>query len=101
MDERHHHSDRADPDFFSFSLNAGDLVFLGLDMDPGCLPSNTNWNGRIGLGVFNNNILVAMTAARSSRTPRPSSMTVQQAGTYYAYVDSASATGPGVNARIT
>ena len=39
----------ADPDFFSFSLNAGDSVFLGLDMDPERAPANTNWNGRLGL----------------------------------------------------
>jgi hypothetical protein len=49
----------ADPDFFSFTLNAGDSVFLGLDMDPGRVASNTNWNGRLGFGPFNNFILVA------------------------------------------
>ncbi|MCL4839903.1 MAG: pre-peptidase C-terminal domain-containing protein, partial [Thermoanaerobaculia bacterium] len=31
-----------DPDFFSFSLNAGDSVFLALDMDPDRAAANTN-----------------------------------------------------------
>ena len=51
-----------DPDLFSITLNAGDSVFIALDMDPDRDPANTNWNGRVGLGLFGdtgNQILVA------------------------------------------
>jgi subtilisin-like proprotein convertase family protein len=89
----------ADPDFFSFTLNAGDSVFLGLDMDPGRVASNTNWNGRLGFGPFNNFILVANDGSTIKPHSEAMFMTVQQAGTYYAYVDSAVATGLGPNAR--
>ncbi|MEI2690146.1 MAG: proprotein convertase P-domain-containing protein [Anaerolineae bacterium] len=88
-----------DPDLFSFTLNAGDSVFLGLDMDPGRVASNTNWNGRLGLGLFNNFILVANDGGTVKPHAEAIFMTVQQAGTYYAYVDSTSATGLGPNAR--
>jgi len=91
-----------DPDFFSFDLNAGDSVFLALDMDPNRDPANTNWNGRLGIGLFgdaDNMILVA----NDSSTVKPHAeaffYTVKEAGTYYAYVDSTSATGLGDNAR--
>ena len=89
----------ADPDLFSFSLNAGDSVFLGLDMDPGRIASNTNWNGRLGLGTFNNFFLVANDGSTIKPHAEAFFMTVQEAGTYYAYVDSAVATGLGANAR--
>ncbi len=88
-----------DPDYFSFSLNAGDSVFLGLDMDPDRLASNTNWNGRLGLGLFNNFLLVANDGSTTKPHAEAFFMTVQQAGTYYAYVDSTSSTGLGANAR--
>ena len=90
-----------DPDVFSFSLNAGDSVYLALDQDPGRATSNSAWDARLGLGLFGdaaNMILVAS----GSTTTKPNSeaffMTVQQAGTYYAYIDSTSATGLGANA---
>ncbi|HNS01925.1 MAG TPA: proprotein convertase P-domain-containing protein, partial [Anaerolineae bacterium] len=86
-------------DFFSFTLNAGDSVFLGLDMDPGRVASNTAWNGRVGLGPFNNFILVANDGSTTKPHAEAFFMTVQQAGTYYAYVDSTSTTGLGPNAR--
>ncbi|MCB8916396.1 MAG: proprotein convertase P-domain-containing protein [Ardenticatenaceae bacterium] len=91
-------SSTTDPDIFYFNLNAGDSVFIGLDMDPGRVPANTNWNGRVGLGLFNNFFLLA----NDSSTVKPHAeaffMTAQQAGTYYAYVDSTVTTGLGPNA---
>ncbi len=87
-----------DPDLFSFTLNAGDSVYLGLDMDPGRVASNTNWNGRLGFGVLNNFFLVANDGGTTKPHAEAFFMTVQQAGTYYAYVDSASSTGLGPNA---
>ena len=88
-----------DPDLFSFSLNAGDSVFLGLDMDPDRLTTNTNWNGRLGLGIFNGFLLVANDSSTTKPHAEAFFMTVKEAGTYYAYVDSTSATGLGDNAR--
>lgn len=86
-------------DYFSFTLNAGDSVYLSLDMDPGRLASNAAWNGRLGFGPLNGFILVT----NDSSTTKPNSealfMTVQDAGTYYAYVDSLSATNLGPTAR--
>ena len=91
----------ADPDFFSFTLNAGDSIYLALDMDPERAPANTNWNGRIGAGVFNNFLLVA----NDSSTVKPHAeaffITAQEAGTFYALVDTTSATGLGADARYT
>ena len=89
----------ADPDFFSFSLNAGDSVYLALDMDPDRAVANTNWNGRLGLGTFNNFLLVANDGGTTKPHAEAFFFTVKDAGTYYAYVDSTSATGLGVNAR--
>ncbi|MBE2232893.1 MAG: proprotein convertase P-domain-containing protein, partial [Anaerolinea sp.] len=91
-----------DPDYFSFALNAGDSVFLGLDMDPGRVASNTTWNGRLGMGLFGgagNMILVANDGSTTKPHAEAFFMTVQQAGTYFAYVDSTSTAGLGPNAR--
>jgi hypothetical protein len=91
-----------DPDFFSIALNAGDTVFMALDMDPDRDPANTNWNGRLGLGLFGdagNQILVANDGSTIKPHAEAFFYTVQDAGTYYAYIDSTSATGLGVNAR--
>ena len=88
-----------DPDLFSFTLNAGDSVYIALDMDPDRATSNTNWNGRVGFGVINNFFLVANDGSTTKPHAEAFFMTVQEAGTYYAYIDSTSATGLGANAR--
>jgi len=88
-----------DPDLFSFTLNAGDSVYIALDMDPDRATTNTNWNGRVGLGVFGGYLLVANDSSTTKPHAEALFMTVQEAGTYYAYVDSTSATGLGANAR--
>lgn len=85
----------SDADFFSLSLNAGDTVYLGLDIDPE--RDNTQWNARLGFALFgtaNNQILVVDDASVGSAANPLSEaffFTVKDAGTYYAYVDSATA----------
>ncbi len=88
-----------DPDIFSFSLNAGDSVYIGLDMDPDRNPANTNWNGRVGLGVLNGFFLLANDGSTVKPHAEAFFMTVQETGTYYVYIDSTVATGLGPNAR--
>ena len=88
-----------DPDVFSFALNAGDSVYLSLDMDPGRLASNAAWNGRLGFGLLNNFYLLANDGSTTKPNSEAMFMTVQDAGTYYAYVDSAVATNLGPTAR--
>ncbi len=85
----------SDADFFSLTLNAGDTVYLGLDIDPE--RDNTQWNARLGFGLFgtaNNQVLVVDDASVGS-VANPLSeaffFTVKDAGTYFAYVDSAAA----------
>ena len=89
-------------DWFSIALNAGDTVFLGLDLDPE--RDNVQWNGRLGFALFGdagNQILVVDDASAGSvANPLSEVMvfTVKNAGTYYAYVDSATAATGGPTA---
>ena len=92
-------------DWYSLSLNAGDTVFLSLDVDPE--DDLTVWNGRLGFALFGdagNQILVIDDAGTGDVSPlpnRPSEalfMTVKNSGTYYAFVDSASAATGGPTA---
>lgn len=85
-------------DWYSMTLNAGDTVYLSLDLDPE--RDNVQWNGRLGLALFGdagNQILVVDDNSTGSATNPLSEtfvMTVKDAGTYFAFVDSASpATG--------
>ena len=80
-----------DDDMYAFSANAGDTVFLSLDIDPE--RDNVQWNGRLGLALFgnaNDTILIANDGSTGS-VANPLSeaffMTVKDAGTYYAFVD--------------
>ncbi len=89
-------------DWYSFSANAGDTVFLSLDLDPE--RDNVQWDGRLGLALFgdaNDQILVVNDASAGS-VANPLSeaffMTVKDTGTYYAFVDSASAAVGGPTA---
>lgn len=89
----------SEQDWYSVTLNAGDTVFLSLDLDPE--RDGTTWNGRLGFGLLGdaNNQLVYADDAGSVETPGPTIpsealfVTVKTAGTYYAYVDSVT---PGV-----
>jgi subtilisin-like proprotein convertase family protein len=87
----------ADVDFFSVALNAGDSVYLSLDIDPE--RDNVQWNGRLGLGLFgtgSTQILVVNDASTGS-VANPLSeaffFTVKNAGTYFVYVDEPAAGG--------
>lgn len=84
------------------TLNAGDTVFLSLDLDPE--RDNVQWNGRIGFALFgdaNNQILVlddGSTGSLANPLSEAFFMTVKNAGTYYAFVDSSTATTGGPTA---
>lgn len=93
----------SEQDWYSMTLNAGDTVFLSLDLDPE--RDSTVWNGRLGFGRLGDagDQLVYADDAGSVETPTtiPSEalfVTVKTAGTYYAYVDSASAAVGGPTA---
>jgi subtilisin-like proprotein convertase family protein len=92
-------------DWYSLALNAGDTVFLSLDLDPE--RDGVNWNGRLGVALFGdatNQILVIDDAGTGDVLPVPNKpsealfMTVKTAGTYFAFVDSASAAVGGPTA---
>ncbi|MER2600278.1 MAG: proprotein convertase P-domain-containing protein, partial [Caldilineales bacterium] len=89
-------------DWFSFTANAGDTVYLNLDLDPE--RDNVQWNGRLGIALFGdagNQILVANDGSTGSATNPLSEamfMTIKTGGTYYAFVDSATATVGGPTA---
>lgn len=81
----------ADVDYFAIDLNAGDTVFLSLDLDPE--RDGTTFNGRLGIGPLGGVILVANDASVISPNSEAHFYTVATAGTYYIYVDDATATG--------
>ncbi|MFN8346835.1 MAG: pre-peptidase C-terminal domain-containing protein [Spirosomataceae bacterium] len=91
-------------DFYSITLNAGETVFLSLDMNPE--RDAAVWNGRLGFGLFGNppanQILVANDANSGATASDPNSeaffFTVKEAGTYFIYVDGIVAAGLGATA---
>ncbi|WP_257385976.1 beta strand repeat-containing protein [Tahibacter caeni] len=92
-------------DWYSLALNAGDTVYLSLDLDPE--RDGTVWNGRLGFALFGdagNQILVVDDAGTGDVAPNPNRpseamfFTVKDAGTYFAFVDSASAAVGGPTA---
>ncbi len=72
-------------DFYSFTANAGDTIFLSLDMDPE--RDGVVWNGRLGVGTFSNFILLVNDANIVSPNSESHFFTVQDSGTYFAFVD--------------
>jgi len=72
----------ADLDFFSLNLNAGDTVFVSVDLDPE--RDATEWNAQIGLGAFGTPPLVLVVNDAGAATPDSEAffMTVKAAGTY-------------------
>lgn len=95
-------------DWYSMTLNAGDTVALTLDLNPE--RDATVWNGRLGFGLFgdaNNQTFLADDAGTGDVSPVPNNpsealfMTVKNAGTYYALVDSATAAVGGPTATYT
>ena len=91
-----------DTDWYSFTANAGDTIFLALDIDPE--RDNAQWNGRLGIALFgdaDNQILVVddgSTGSVANPLGEALFITVKNAGTYYAYVDSATAATGGPSA---
>ena len=92
-------------DWYSLNLNAGDTVYLGLDLDPE--RDGVTWNGRLGFALFGdagNQILVVDDAGTGDVSPNPNIpseamfFTVKTAGTYFAFVDSATAATGGPTA---
>ena len=83
----------ADVDYFSITLAAGDTVYLALDLDPE--RDTTTWDGRLGFALFGdagNQILLVDDDGTADAIPSEAMFfTVKNAGTYYAYVDSAGA----------
>jgi hypothetical protein len=77
-----------DNDVFLMSLNAGDTVFLSLDLDPE-RDGGTSWNGRFGLGAFGNPATILVVNDTNTTSPNSEAffLTVKAAGTYYVYVD--------------
>ncbi len=95
----------SEQDWYSFTANAGDTVFLSLDLDPE--RDNVQWNGRLGIALFgdaSNQILVVddgSTGSAANPLSEALFMTIKTAGTYYAFVDSASAATGGPTATYT
>ncbi len=91
-------------DWFSLTLNAGDTVYLALDLDPE--RDGTVWNGRLGIALFGDagNQILVVDDAGASEAPNPTRpseamfMTVKTGGTFFAFVDSASAAVGGPTA---
>ena len=81
-----------DTDTFTFTANAGDTVFISLDLDPE--RDVTTFNGRVGLGLFGtppNFLVTGDTGAGDTIDSEAMFMTVETTGTYQVYVDSQTA----------
>lgn len=90
------HNPTADLDLYSFTANAGDTVFLSLDLDPE--RDNTTWNAQLGLGVFNGFILNVNDAGASTPSSEAFFMKIKDSGTFYAAVAApAGVTGAATN----
>jgi subtilisin-like proprotein convertase family protein len=91
-------------DWYGIALNAGDTVFLSLDLDPE--RDGVVWNGRLGFALFGDagNQILVVDDSGAAETPGPTIpseamvFTVKDAGTYYAFVDSATAATGGPTA---
>jgi subtilisin-like proprotein convertase family protein len=87
-------------DFYSFTANAGDTVFLSLDLDPE--RDGSGWNGRLGLGFFDMFFLTADDPGSAAPNSEAFFMTVKETGTYYVLVDSPTAAGtPGFTYNLS
>lgn len=81
-----------DTDTFSFNANAGDTVFISQDLDPE--RDVTNFNGRIGIGLFGTPTTFLVTSDAGTGDTIDSEamvMTVSTTGTYQVYVDAQTA----------
>jgi len=73
-------SSTSDVDLYSVELDAGDTVFLSLDLDPE--RNGGEWNGLVGLGTFGGTYLSADDPATSGTISEAFFMTVKEAGSY-------------------
>ncbi|MFD3162722.1 proprotein convertase P-domain-containing protein [Herpetosiphon sp. NSE202] len=85
-------SSTSDFDYVQFNLNAGDTIFTSLDLNPE--RDSTTWNGRLGVALFNNFILILDDNNTISPNAEAHFMTVKQTGTYYVLVSTASTSIP-------
>ncbi len=89
-------------DWFAVNLQAGDTVFLSLDLDPE--RDGVSFNGRLGFARAGDPLKPLILTVDNPELPDatpPSealTMTVSESGTYYAYVDSAELTASGAEA---
>jgi subtilisin-like proprotein convertase family protein len=94
----------AEADWYSINLQAGDTVFLSLDLDPG--RDGQSFKGRLGFGLFGDDdpqnkrvaVLTVPAPGEASDSTFPSealTMTVERSGTYYARVDTPEPALPG------
>jgi subtilisin-like proprotein convertase family protein len=80
----------ADSDTYSLTAEAGDTIVAVMDVDPE--RDAPEWDGRLGIGLFDNNFLVVNSSAVGGTfddaNPSEAIMfTVNQTGTYVIYVD--------------
>ncbi|WP_110516061.1 pre-peptidase C-terminal domain-containing protein [Herpetosiphon llansteffanensis] len=86
-------SSTTDVDIFKFNLNAGDTIYTSLDLNPE--RDSTNWDGRVGIALFNNFILYANdTSTTSPPNAEAHFMTVKESGTYYIFVSTLASSIP-------
>jgi hypothetical protein len=95
----------AETDWYSMNLQAGDTVFLSLDLDPG--RDGQSFKGRLGFGLFGDDndpeakpptVLIVPAPGEASDPSNPSAaltMTVGRSGTYYVRVDTPEPAMPG------
>jgi uncharacterized repeat protein (TIGR01451 family) len=71
-----------DADFYTLNLNAGDTVFVSVDLDPE--RDTTEWNAQIGVGAFGAPPLVLVANDAGAATPDSEAffLTADAAGTY-------------------
>ncbi|MDX1997344.1 MAG: IPTL-CTERM sorting domain-containing protein, partial [Thermoanaerobaculia bacterium] len=79
-------SGTTDVDFFSLNLNAGDTVWVSVDLDPE--RDTSEWNAQVGLGAFGTPPVVLVVNDGGTATPDSESffLTVKAAGTYGIFV---------------
>jgi subtilisin-like proprotein convertase family protein len=77
-------SSTTDADFYSINLNAGESVFISLDLDPE--RDLTEWNGQVGLGLFSGLNLGQNDAGTAGPDSEAAFFTVKESGTYYVSV---------------
>jgi cysteine-rich repeat protein len=94
-------SSGSDTDNFLFSANAGDTVFLSLDLDPEVPRNGGDWNARLSLSPFGTGqfaISANNTGLRSAPHSEALFVTVQETGDYWASVASGDGASTGTYA---